>query len=529
MGAKPTPGTGNPPPDSTASSPGSDREPSRLAAHRDTPGYSDSQNVGEPQGRLRAGMARDPVGWMQPLPPDWSSLCRAVAERAPLPMVSVEGVSHIVRYVNPAYCRLMGKPKEQFVGKPFGELLPEKDECVRVLDRVFRTGRPESHTAQQHSKPHPVFWSYAMWPVITDESPVRVMIQVTETAHFHENMLAMNEALMVGSVRQHDLTEAATLWNARLQAEIFEHAEAEAALLATRTELAQANAELEQKVRDRTAKLQETVAELEHFSYTITHDMRAPLRAMYTLGGVLLEECSECLHPTRLEYIRQIVDSADRMDKLITDALQYSGVVREHHEPEPVDADALLRGMLESYPEFQPPHANIHIDTRLPVVLGNQAGLTQCFSNLLANAVKFVHPGQIPEVRVWAESVQSPKSKAQSQPTGHATPNPEHESALPTLNPQPSTLNPLVRIWFEDKGIGIEKQYHDKIWQMFQQLNKNYEGTGIGLALVRKVVDRMGGKVGVESEPGHGSRFWIELKPANGQPHLKPITPDHPQ
>jgi signal transduction histidine kinase len=87
----------------------------------------------------------------------------------------------------------------------------------------------------------------------------------------------------------------------------------------------------------------------------------------------------------------------------------------------------------------------------------------------------------------------------------------------------------LVRIWFEDKGIGIEKQYHDKIWQMFQQLNKDYEGTGIGLALVRKVVDRMGGKVGVESEPGHGSRFWIELKPANGQPHLQPLTPDRPQ
>jgi signal transduction histidine kinase len=222
------------------------------------------------------------------------------------------------------------------------------------------------------------------------------------------------------------------------------------------------------------------------------------------------------------------------MDKLITDALQYSGVVRQHFEPEPVDADALLRGMLKSYPEFQPPHANIRIDSHLPVVLGNQAGLTQCFSNLLANAVKFVHPGQIPEVRIWAESVQSPKSKAQSQPAEgspveHATRNTEHESVPSALNPQPSTLNPLVRIWFEDKGIGIEKQYHDKIWQMFQQLNKSYEGTGIGLALVRKVVDRMDGNVGVESEPGHGSRFWVELKRANGQPYHEPLTPDRPQ
>lgn len=154
------------------------------------------------------------------------------------------------------------------------------------------------------------------------------MNQVSETPRIYETMLAMNEALMVGSVRQHELAEAANSWIARLQAEISERTQAEAALLAARTELAQANAELEQKVLDRTAKLQETIAELEHFSYTITHDMRAPLRAMYTLGGVLLAECTDCLEPTRLEYIRQIVDSADRMDKLITDALQYSGVVR---------------------------------------------------------------------------------------------------------------------------------------------------------------------------------------------------------
>ena len=88
---------------------------------------------------------------------------------------------------------------------------------------------------------------------------------------------------------------------------------------------------------------------------------------------------------------------------------------------------------------------------------------------------KLIHPGQTPQVRVWAEPVPG-----------------------------------LVRIWFEDHGIGIEKQYQDKIWEMFQQLDKSYEGTGIGLALVRKVVERMGGSVGVESEPGHGSRFWLD-------------------
>jgi two-component sensor histidine kinase len=154
--------------------------------------------------------------------PDLSSLCLAITEHAPLPMATVEGASHIVRYVNPAFCRLMDKPAEQLVGKPFAEMLPEKDVSVTLLDRVFRTGKPESHTEQQHSKPHSVFWTYTMWPVLADELPVGIMIQVTETAQFHEKTLAMNEALMLGSLRQHELTEAANASNVQLQTEITE-------------------------------------------------------------------------------------------------------------------------------------------------------------------------------------------------------------------------------------------------------------------------------------------------------------------
>src|ERR1022692_2105220 len=155
-------------------------------------------------------------------PPDLLSLCLAITEHAPLRMAPVEGANHIVRCVNPAFCRLLDKPSEQLVGIPFCEMLPERDECVTLLDRVFRTGKPESHTEQQHSKPHPVFWSYTMWPVLADERPVGVMIQVTETAQFHENTLAMNEALMLGSLRQHELTEVADSLNVQLQSEITE-------------------------------------------------------------------------------------------------------------------------------------------------------------------------------------------------------------------------------------------------------------------------------------------------------------------
>jgi PAS domain S-box-containing protein len=163
-------------------------------------------------------MAAKPTSAHQP--PDLLILCLGITEHAPLPMATVEGASHIVRYVNPAFCRLLDKPSEQLVGIPFCEMLPERDECVTLLDRVFRTGKPESHTEQEHSKPHPVFWSFTMWPVLADKRHLGVMIQVTETAQFHEKTLAMNEALMLSSLRQHELTEAADSLNVQLQSEI---------------------------------------------------------------------------------------------------------------------------------------------------------------------------------------------------------------------------------------------------------------------------------------------------------------------
>ena len=166
-------------------------------------------------------------------PPDLSSLCLAMTEHAPMPMATVEGASHIVRYVNPAFCRLINKPKDQLEGKSFCEMLPDKGECVTLLDRVFRTGKPESHTEPEHSELHPVLWSYTAWPVIGNERPVGVIIQVAESAEFHEKTLAMNEALILGSVRQHELTEAAAASNTQLQEEIRERKRTEAQLRAS--------------------------------------------------------------------------------------------------------------------------------------------------------------------------------------------------------------------------------------------------------------------------------------------------------
>jgi PAS domain S-box-containing protein len=241
-------------------------------------------------------------------------------------------------------------------------------------------------------------------------------------------------------------------------------------------------AELERLVAERTAKLQELVGELEHFSYTITHDMRAPLRAMQGFAGMMEETCAQCQKHEAKDFLHRIGTSAARMDLLITDALSYSRTVRQELTLAPVDAAALLRGILDSYPELQPSKAQIRLEGEIPLVMGNEAGLTQCFSNVLGNAVKFVKPGQRPEICVRAERREG-----------------------------------WVRIWVEDNGIGIPEVMLSRVFDMFARghNDENYEGTGIGLALVRKVMRQMGGKVGVESEEAKGSRFWLDLRPGD--------------
>ena len=206
--------------------------------------------------------------------------------------------------------------------------------------------------------------------------------------------------------------------------------------------------------------------------------MRAPLRAMSSFSQMLLES-AEILSPESRDYCQRILTGAARLDRLIQDALSYSRAVLQDLPLEPVDLSKLVRGILDTYPNFHPEKADVRIEGKLPTVLGNEALLTQCFSNLLGNAVKFVASGVRPKVRVRSE----PDSG-------------------------------VFKVWVEDNGIGIPKHAQNRLFGMFQKLDNQYEGTGIGLAIVRKVVDRMGGQVGVESEPGKGSQFWVVLRRA---------------
>jgi signal transduction histidine kinase len=182
------------------------------------------------------------------------------------------------------------------------------------------------------------------------------------------------------------------------------------------------------------------------------------------------------------DHLNRIISAAGRLDRLIQDVLSYNRVARSPFKLEEVDVERLIKEIIREHPSLEPDRADVKIESPLLQMLGHEASLSQCISNLLTNAVKFVAPGTFPKIRIWTEPLDS-----------------------------------QVRLWIEDNGIGISKEDQERVFGMFQRIHsqEEYEGTGIGLAIVRKAVERMGGLVGVESAPGQGSRFWLQLQRGN--------------
>jgi PAS domain S-box-containing protein len=276
--------------------------------------------------------------------------------------------------------------------------------------------------------------------------------------------------------------------------DITERKRAEQALQHAHEKLARHAEDLEKIVAERTAELRKTIGELESFSYSLSHDMRAPLRAMQSFSQIVLGDYADKLGPTGKDFLKRIVQAAGRMDRLIQDVLTLTRISRQEVHIRTVDVELLLGEIIRERPELQPPRADITVLSPLLPLRGHEASLTQCLTNLLGNAVKFVGEGVRPQVRIWTEQVQAVESQM-----------------------NPSEPASWVRLWIEDNGIGIEAEQQQKIFEMFHRLHGDgaYEGTGIGLAIVRKAVGRMGGTAGVESQPGKGSRFWVALPGAN--------------
>ncbi len=254
-------------------------------------------------------------------------------------------------------------------------------------------------------------------------------------------------------------------------------------------QLTKANDELETRVQQRTAALRQTISDLEAFSHSLSHDMRAPLRAITNLTRIYMEDYGAMVAPAGLDLLNKVVNASKRMDRLMQDLLAFSRVTLQPIQFDLVKPEQLLRELIDGRPEFQPPKAEIELQSPLLPVRAHSASLTQCLDNLLGNAVKFVGAGVVPQVRVWSE-----------------------------------LRGEQVRLWVQDNGIGIRREAQEKVFEIFQRLHSSseYAGSGIGLSLVRKAVERMGGRVGLESEPGKGSRFWIELPKVETPPQVVP-------
>jgi PAS domain S-box-containing protein len=264
--------------------------------------------------------------------------------------------------------------------------------------------------------------------------------------------------------------------------DITERKRMEDALRDAKDQLANHAADLELVVAERTSQLRETVGELEAFSYSVAHDMRAPLRAMQSFAQFLVDEYGSKLDEQGLDYLDRIMRSAVRLDRLIQDVLSFTRILHTTPPMERVDLDRLVREIVEAFPGGQRIRQEIQISCKLPKVIGNAVLLTQCVSNLLSNGVKFVSSGTTPHVEVSAEAIDDDS----------------------------------VRVWFKDNGIGIAAEDHHRIFRLFERIHPatEYEGTGVGLSIVRKAIERMGGQVGFDSTLGGGANFWIQLKRA---------------
>ncbi|MCI0349235.1 MAG: ATP-binding protein, partial [Acidobacteriales bacterium] len=237
-----------------------------------------------------------------------------------------------------------------------------------------------------------------------------------------------------------------------------------------------------EELATRTAHLNDALQTMETFTYSIAHDLRGPLRAMVGFSGLIFEEFSGALEDRGKDYLHRIRDAAHRMDRLVCDLLIYGRLTHVDATSVPVSLDQAVKKVLDDlHVEIQTRNARIDVQGPLARIMGSPVLVNHVLVNVIDNALKFMPPGKTPHVVI------------------HSTHNDD-----------------AVQLHIRDNGIGIAPEYHTKIFSLFARLHKpsEYSGTGIGLALVKKAMDRMLGKVGVESTIGRGSCFWLEFRAA---------------
>jgi light-regulated signal transduction histidine kinase (bacteriophytochrome) len=242
-------------------------------------------------------------------------------------------------------------------------------------------------------------------------------------------------------------------------------------------EIRNLNVTLEQRVRDRTAELEEAVREMESFSYSISHDLRAPLRAIAGYAKIVEEDYAAAIDAEGKRLLDRIAGGAIRMGELIDDLLDFSRIGRADLKKSLVDMGGMVRDALGEISEVAAGRHRIDIG-ELPQAVADRGLLRQVWVNLLSNAVKYSRQRDLARIEVGGI---------------------EEGDAL--------------HYWVRDNGAGFDMAYADKLFKVFQRLHRDpaFEGTGVGLAIVARIVHKHGGRVWAEGAPGAGATFHFNL------------------
>jgi two-component system sensor kinase FixL len=243
----------------------------------------------------------------------------------------------------------------------------------------------------------------------------------------------------------------------------------------------------EQQIHDYTIQLERSNAELERFASVASHDLQEPLRKIQAFGDRLRQKYEALLPEAGRDYINRMLEAAKRMQDLINDLLMFSRLTTKEQRFSPVNLQKILTGVLSDLEvRIEESEARVEFG-ELPRIEADPVHMRQLFQNLISNAIKFHRPDQPAVVKIAAEILPT---------TGKADKRPA-----------------MLRLTFSDNGIGIEPKYHDRIFGIFERLHSRgkYEGTGVGLAVCRKICDQHGGSIRVESGPDGGSTFIAEL------------------
>ena len=387
---------------------------------------------------------------------DLPTLCRAVADASPMPMAGLGGSLHTVRYVNLAFCLLTGKSKDELIGTAFCGLTPGLNECAILMDRVAKTGVADSHVGQEQGTIHPLYWSYAMWPLLRpDHSHLGIMVQVTEAASFHDDAIAMNQALLLGSVRQHELTEAAELLNVQLQAAIILGKKTQEALIGS-----------------------EKLASAGRMAAVLAHEINNPLDAVMNLL-FLAQTIDDTPAPVH-QYLKMADAELKRIAHITRQTL---GFYRESSEPTTFLAATLLDSVIDLL-QAKLVSTQVMVDRQYDDLLQITAvfgELRQVISNLMLNSLDAVAEGGRLTLR-----------------------------ASTSRNPLDGSSR--IRLTIADDGQGINAAARQKIFQPFFT-TKGSTGNGLGLWVCKQILEKHGGSISMRSRTRgpHGTTFSLVL------------------